>query len=169
MPGAGGPFPRVLWALDRSPAGARGDPIVATLVRQLGAGVTVCHTVFRPTLGAADELDGSPAGPEEVTLAQELRARVTVALGAAGRDAPIRILHGDPGQRVCEYAEFLGTDLIVLGPRSPGSLARALRGSVSRYVLEHSRRHVLILGDPAPPPAARGGGRSSEDRPSGGR
>jgi nucleotide-binding universal stress UspA family protein len=81
---------------------------------------------------------------------RDLRAASVEALGSKGHDVPIRILHGDPGQRLCEYADYLDCDLIVLGPRSRGSLARTLRGSVSRYVLDHTRRHVLVLGGPTP-------------------
>lgn len=69
------------------------------------------------------------------------------ALGPNGLEVPIRILHGDPVQRICEYAEFAQCDLIVLGPRRRASIVQSLRGSVSKGVVSATRRAVLLLGD----------------------
>jgi nucleotide-binding universal stress UspA family protein len=127
----GGPVPARLWQLARSS----------------GSHLTICHVVMRPTSSAGNETDGTPANAEETRIVRELRAEAVGHLGERGRSTPILILHGDPGQRICEYADFADCDLIVLGPRERGSLAKALRGSVSRYVVANSRRNVLVLGN----------------------
>ncbi len=135
------------------------------LVKGLGVELTLCHAVMRPTSAAGNESDGVPANAEEIEIVRRLRASAIDAFGDAGHAVPVKVLHGDPGQRLCEYADFLGSDLIVLGPRAPGSIAKSLRGSVSRFVLANSRRHVLVLGDEGrptprtdgdPPPGAAG-------------
>ncbi len=120
-------------------------PVVDAARRDLGS-VTLVHVVLRPTSAAANDADGSPANPEETAIVQDLRSSAVAALGEAGRQLTIRILHGDPGQRICEYADFLGADLVVLGPRAPGSFSKALKGSVSKYVVANSRRSLLLLG-----------------------
>jgi nucleotide-binding universal stress UspA family protein len=102
---------------------------------------------LRPTTGAANEADGSPANEEELAINQELRARLNDHLGGDARAIPIHILHGDPGQRICEYAEYTQCDLIVLGTRAKSSFGKWVRGSVSKYVAGNSRRSVLLIGD----------------------
>lgn len=119
---------------------------LSDIVHFFDAKVVICHVVMRPTSVAGNELDGNPANAEETGILQELRAAMVMEFGDPGRDLPIKILHGDPGQRICEYAEFSDCDLIVLGPREKASLAKALRGSVSKYVVSNSRRNVLVLG-----------------------
>lgn len=126
------------------------NPRVWLVTRDLvhcGTQAIVCHVVMRPTTGAANEVDGSPANEEELAINQELRARLNEYLGGDAREISIRILHGDPGQRICEYAEHTQCDLIVLGTRAKSSFGKWVRGSVSNYVAGNSRRSVLLIGD----------------------
>ena len=54
-------------------------------------------------------------------------------------------LHGgDPGHTVVQKAEEIGADLIVVGNRGHGTIRRTLIGSVSEYILHHSRVPVII-------------------------
>jgi nucleotide-binding universal stress UspA family protein len=153
-PGAALPFRHALVGVAARGREIQLDPALWELVRFLGVRLTLCHVVMRPTASAGNELDGAAADPEEVEFVRVLRAAAVDGLGDPGRRAEIRILHGDPGQRLCEFAEYARADLIVLGASEGGRLARALRGSVSRYVIANSRRSVLVLGEraAAPPP-----------------
>jgi nucleotide-binding universal stress UspA family protein len=56
-----------------------------------------------------------------------------------------RILHGDPADKIVKYADETNADLIVIGGRGHGRLARVLLGSVSERVARHSKRSVLIV------------------------
>jgi nucleotide-binding universal stress UspA family protein len=138
-------FERILLTVDRRDKDSPAPGLAWSFVSRAGASVTVCHVVMRPTSSAGNDADGSPANAEETAIVTDLRARAVEAMADRGREVPIKILHGDPGQRICEFAEFLNSDLIVLGPRSRGSIAKSLRGSVSKYVLSNSRRNVLVL------------------------
>jgi nucleotide-binding universal stress UspA family protein len=141
-----GPFFRsVLLAVDRKRREAAHGRSVWDFLRSTEATLTICHVVMRPTSVAGNELDGAPADAAETATLRELRTAAVAELGARGRDVPIKILHGDAGQRICEYAEYLDCDLVVLGPREKSTLAKALRGSVSRYVVGNCRRSVLVL------------------------
>ncbi len=140
------PFRRFLLAVRPGEPNPRLWGVVADLLRARAHGV-VCHVVLRSTTAAANESDGSPANAEEAAINQELRRRLVDRLGGTGRDLPIRILHGDPGERICEYAEFADCDLIVLARRGKPSFGRWARGSVSRHVAATTRRSVLIVGD----------------------
>lgn len=140
------PFRSVLLALDRKDRDGFRGTSAWDVVRWTGARLTLCHVVMRPTAYASNEADGAPADAEERGILQTLRATAVTELGPAGRAVEIRILHGDVGQRICEFAEYLHADLIVMGPRQKGGLARALRGSVSRYVVANARVSVIVLG-----------------------
>jgi len=142
-------FRRLLIAAKSRPGASPFPRLVRELARPPGTTVTLCHVVMRATSAAGNEVDGSPANPTETAIVQELRAAIVTLLGRPGQDVPIKILHGDPGERICEYAEYLDSDLIVLGPRlaTEGSLRKALRGSVSKYVVGNSRRNVLVAAD----------------------
>lgn len=131
---------------------AKGSPVAAyrsTLarLRALDAELLLVHVELRPTSAPGNEADGAPADEAETEMLRAIRTAAVAELGEHGHALPIKILHGDAGQRICEYAEFAGCDGIVLGPREPASFAKALRGSVTRYVLAHSRATVLVLGE----------------------
>lgn len=69
------------------------------------------------------------------------------ALGVAenlGVDADAEILEGDPATRIIEFAHVRDVDLIVLGSRNRGPLLAALLGSVSKHVVTHADRPVLV-------------------------
>jgi len=61
-----------------------------------------------------------------------------------------KILHGNPGDKIVEYAEEADADLIVMGTRGHGRLASALLGSVSKHVVHHSKRSVYIVKKEVP-------------------
>lgn len=52
---------------------------------------------------------------------------------------------GDPAEEIIVTARDFDTDLVVVGARGRGGIARALLGSVSEKVLHHARCPVLIV------------------------
>jgi nucleotide-binding universal stress UspA family protein len=140
-----GLFHRVLFALEPAERNERVWTVVGALVREY-PGSLVCHVVMRSTSLAGNELDGNPANPEELAINQALRTALVEHLGPSARELPIKILHGDPGQRICEYAVHEGCDLVMLGSRAKPSLGKMLQGSVSKYVAGNFRGSVLLVG-----------------------
>ncbi|KAL6521235.1 hypothetical protein OROGR_017804 [Orobanche gracilis] len=59
------------------------------------------------------------------------------------------VLQGDPNDKICEAAEDLHVDLIVVGSRGFGMVKRALLGSVSNYCAHHAYCPVLVVKPPA--------------------
>jgi nucleotide-binding universal stress UspA family protein len=59
-------------------------------------------------------------------------------------DAERLLLEGAPGPAICDMAEELGADVIVMGSRGHGGLRRAVLGSVSDHVVRHAPCPVLI-------------------------
>ena len=52
---------------------------------------------------------------------------------------------GDPAEEIVATAADFDADLVVVGARGLGGMARALLGSVSQKVLHHARCPVLIV------------------------
>jgi len=55
-----------------------------------------------------------------------------------------RVPHGNPVNKICEYAEISHPDLMVVGSRGAGRLKRLL-GSVSEGVSRNARCSVMIV------------------------
>ncbi|MBV6624272.1 MAG: universal stress protein [Rivularia sp. (in: Bacteria)] len=52
---------------------------------------------------------------------------------------------GNIGLKICQIAQDLNVDLIVLGRKGHNSIAEALLGSVSNYVLHHAPCAILVI------------------------
>jgi nucleotide-binding universal stress UspA family protein len=81
------------------------------------------------------------AAYEDATDAIE-RTRAALADGAAAE--PV-VENGSPGPTLCESAERLSADVIVVGSRGRGAIKRALLGSVSTYVVHNAPCPVLVV------------------------
>ena len=84
--------------------------------------------------------------PYEPTASDESVLDDAIAV-ADREDVPAisKLLRGDAVTEIIAYADLIGADLIVVGSRGHGTVASALLGSVSRRVLTHSERPVLIV------------------------
>lgn len=58
-----------------------------------------------------------------------------------------RTIEGDPGAAICDVAEEIDADLVVVGNHGRNALARLVLGSTSTYVVHHCRRPVLVVRD----------------------
>ncbi|TKY53215.1 Universal stress protein A protein [Spatholobus suberectus] len=58
------------------------------------------------------------------------------------------ILNGDPREMICEAAEQMQVNLLVMGSRGLGALKRTFLGSVSDHCAHHARTPILIVKPP---------------------
>jgi nucleotide-binding universal stress UspA family protein len=65
-------------------------------------------------------------------------------LKALGFSPVARLETGDPGQKIADVAEEIGAQLVVVGHRSQGPLARWWFGSVGSYLVKRLRCSVLV-------------------------
>lgn len=124
-----------------------GDRIVlATAVETIPTGLAAPVA----QLGAQPGLP-PPLPPEhekamvEAALARgsELLADTATRLNLA--EAEQQVLDGKPGVLICELAESLDADVIVIAQRGRGVIRRALMGSVSSYVVHKATCPVLVV------------------------
>jgi nucleotide-binding universal stress UspA family protein len=134
---------RLLVAVDGSDGSNAAVEEALALAADLGAALTFAYVRRPPSL-----LLGDPFYQHVLTgdFAKACSA-VTEAMEAAaavGIEAESEILEGDPCDEIVSLADNRGADLIVVGSRGYGALAGALLGSVSRAVLQHAHRPVLV-------------------------
>ncbi|PIM98124.1 hypothetical protein CDL12_29398 [Handroanthus impetiginosus] len=69
--------------------------------------------------------------------------------------AKTSILEGDPKEMICQVAELMHVNLIVVGSRGLGKIkkGKAFMGNVSKYEVHHAKCLVLILKPPTSAPS----------------
>ncbi|XP_038886595.1 universal stress protein A-like protein [Benincasa hispida] len=58
-----------------------------------------------------------------------------------------KVVIGDPKEKICEVAENLHADLLIMGSRAFGPIKRMFLGSVSNYCTNHVECPVIIVKD----------------------
>jgi nucleotide-binding universal stress UspA family protein len=134
---------RILIATDGSTEAREAVEYGLDLARSCHASATVVY-VRRP----APSFIGDPFYQRELS---EGRRRADDAGDHALRvaadldvETDVEVLEGDPAAQIVKLARLRDIDLIVLGSRNRGPLAAALLGSVSKNVVSHADRPVLI-------------------------
>ena len=84
-----------------------------------------------------DPWDDPAVHAEQLANAQRI-------LRDAGVEPQLHKEGGDPARVIEQIAQADGYDVIVIGSRGLGSLARALQGSVSEHVATHAKSTVVI-------------------------
>lgn len=96
---------------------------------------------------------GYGAGPESVRLAvahkftrahQQIEA-LAVELRKDGIDAKALLIQGATAETILREADNLSADAILMGTRARGAIHDLMVGSVSKEVLRHSSRPVLLI------------------------
>jgi len=103
------------------------------------------QTVER-AVAAGDELTvGIVENPETAQTPDEIAAAVEERLAAAGLDAEVRQIPGDPGAELVRIAEDEGFDSIVLGGGERSPMGKIRLGHIAEFVLLNSRVTVTLV------------------------
>ncbi len=134
---------RLLVAIDGSEGSNAAIDEALGLATGLGAEVTFVYVRKLPSaaLGYPYYERIVSSGLDE---ARAVAAKAMEAAEAAGVDSDADILEGDPADEILSLADNRDVDAIVVGSRGFGALAGALLGSVSRAVVQHAHRPVLV-------------------------
>jgi nucleotide-binding universal stress UspA family protein len=81
---------------------------------------------------------------EQIANYQAILDEGVERLKALGFSPTARLGMGAAGQEIAEVAEEIGANLVVVGHRPTGPLARWWFGSVGTYLIEHLRCSVLV-------------------------
>lgn len=90
-----------------------------------------------------DEADAREIDTENLVEADALVAHTARALGSVPVEA--HVLRGDPGPVLCDHADLVGADLVVVGARDRGLIARTMHPSVTDHLVRHAPCPVLVI------------------------
>ncbi|RWR80360.1 Universal stress protein A [Cinnamomum micranthum f. kanehirae] len=100
-----------------------------------------------PAIYATTEVVESVRKAEEQNSAALFARAMEICKGRAIK-VDTKILNGDPKDMICQAAEQIQSDLLVVGSRGLGKIKRAFLGSVSDYCAHHAKCPVLIVKPP---------------------
>jgi nucleotide-binding universal stress UspA family protein len=129
------------------PTDFSGESLAAVdLALQLAAGASAVHVVH-----VLPELVVIEPSVAWATIEDEDRIEATERQLAAALEAEkyqgvtVKVLVGDPGHSIADYAQDLGADLIVLPSHGRTGLKRMLIGSVAERVVRLAHCPVLVI------------------------
>lgn len=132
-------------AAARAGLGLLGTPSAVTVV-------CVVETPGAATAGLESGFAGGMVSDAEVDRAwalveDEARESLGRTVEALGLDATVEQVTraGEAGPAICNLAEEIGADVIVVGSRGRGAIKRALLGSVSTHVTNNAPCPVVVV------------------------
>jgi nucleotide-binding universal stress UspA family protein len=136
-------YKKVLLAYDGSVEGRLALREGAKLAQYCGAEVFLL-AVVEPSFGAT--LEGGVMVPidDQIATYQAILDEGVRRLQAIGFSPTARLGMGAAGQEIAGVAEEIGANLVVVGHRPTGPLARWWFGSVGSYLIKHLRCSVLV-------------------------
>jgi nucleotide-binding universal stress UspA family protein len=137
-------YKKVLLAYDGSIEGRRALREGAKLAQFCGAEVFLLAVV--ETAPALATLEGGVAisMDEQIATYKAILAEGVERLKAMGFTPTSRLGMGSAELEIAGVAEEIGANLVVVGHRPTGTLARWWFGSVGTYLIEHLRCSVLV-------------------------
>ena len=137
-------YRKVLLAYDGSIEGRRALREGAKLAQFCGADVFLLAVV--ETYSSAASLDGGvmTSMGEQTAAYEAILAEGVERLKIMGFSPTARLGMGDAGKEIAGVAEEIGANLVVVGYRPTGPLARWWFGSVGTYLIEHLECSVLV-------------------------
>lgn len=139
----------VLIAVDGSPSSHHAANQGFGLARQTGAKVTLAFVLESPPVIPVGPLSGyvMTSPPRTDADLEKARAELKALAHDAGVPVETRVELGSPADVLCELADRLAVDLIVIGARGLSAGTRWLLGSVSDRVVHHAPCPVLVVRD----------------------
>eukprot|EP00128_Syssomonas_multiformis_P007143 Colp12_sorted_trinity150504_noHs@8151 len=147
----------ILLAVDRSDHSLAAFNYVVEHLLKPDDKLVILHVFSHPVQTAyvgADMLAGTIGSLVEMeksaeTFAKDLGEGYKKICDNRGIPCEVHVYGGDARDLIVELAESLKVKLIALGSHGYGAVKRAFLGSVSDYVVHHSKIPVLIIKTPS--------------------
>jgi nucleotide-binding universal stress UspA family protein len=144
-------FTKVIWATDGSEHADRAMAPAVEAAQGDGAELHVVHVVEKLVSGRASGLD---AFGNEEEIKAKVRRQATAIARENGVKSVVHVLAARTmkiAEGICDVADQIDADLIVVGTRGHGSVGALMLGSVTQQLLHISHCPVLAV----PPGAAK--------------
>ncbi|MFN4336614.1 MAG: universal stress protein [Candidatus Nitrosocaldus sp.] len=137
---------RILAAIDMSDNARYVIEKAAEIAEMVGADVTVLTVVDLPLVASEGEINMARIESEEKRISEYHRQLIDRYFAASTDILVESMVHyGDAGDKICEIAEKIHADMVVIGSRGLGRIQSMLLGSVSEKVLRKCRCSVLVV------------------------
>ncbi|HEX8435262.1 universal stress protein [Archangium sp.] len=151
---------RILVAVDSSPVAREAARVGLELAEGVGAQVTLVH-VLPTTVAEGETADFAAFERACEDYAAGLLAELRHLTGRSGPATDLAVLHGEPVEAICQAAAAAEVDLVIVGTRSRGTLARTLLGSVADTLLKRCPKPLMVV--PEAPKQVRAREEASEE------
>jgi nucleotide-binding universal stress UspA family protein len=141
---------RILVAVDGSLASQEAALTALEYAEHLGMRVTFVHVLpgrVAEETGVAPEFAAFESACEQ--YAEGLLKETCSSAGGRAWSANTLVAHGEPVAVLTSLAKAEDVDLVIVGTRARGSLARTLLGSVSAELLSRCSKPVLVVPERA--------------------
>lgn len=137
---------RILVGVDGSEASVKAAQLAAEIAIRFGARVTLAYVVPRLLLPPdAYGLTVADVEQEHRVFGEKLLAHALTRLGESGVQVDTVVLTGPPAEGLAESAQATDVDLVVVGSRGRGAVARMLLGSVTDRLVHICPKPVLVV------------------------
>jgi nucleotide-binding universal stress UspA family protein len=142
---------RILVGVDGSEPASEAARLAADIALRFGARLTLAYCVA-PLLLPPDayELTTAEVEQEHIWHARKLLASEIGRLSETGVEIDGIVLTGSPAERLAVAAAERDVDLVAVGSRGRGAVARVLLGSVSDRLVHISPKPVLVVHERRP-------------------
>lgn len=121
---------------------------LALIARGLRAEVALVNVQEPASLLQLATQDSDAIAAAAVEAGEHLMAEAAALLDAAGVGYSMEVVLGEPSNVVVDMAEQLGADMVIMGARGMGAVQSVIVGSVSKAVISHCSRPVLVVRAP---------------------
>ena len=138
---------RILVGVDGSVESVQAAKWAVNLAKNDGARVLIATAAFATLPMAAPEhvARAEQWAAEERKRAEELVAGVAAAVKLEGVSIETHVGSGSPAEMLAELARTGDVDLVAVGHRGRGAVARLLLGSVADRLVQISSKPVLVV------------------------
>jgi nucleotide-binding universal stress UspA family protein len=135
-------FKTVLFPVDESREAREAAEVVVNIVQKYGSNLILLSVVEPPTLEEESPEPSTMASPEAVA---ELLQTAQTMFANQGIQAQVLEREGKPAFTICDVADEVDADLIVMGCRGLGLTEEGAAESVTNRVINLSPCPVLIV------------------------
>lgn len=136
---------KILVAVDTSDYSEMVVARASAIALAFSADVHVISVVELPKLVASEaEIGIQEVRIQEADYRENQKRLMDRYLAERGLHIATKVLHGEPADKIVEYANSIRADLIVMGSKAFGKVHRFLLGSVSEDVVRNAKCSVMI-------------------------